>query len=210
MSSEPGLWDTPGLCRWAYETSGFDPSDPPLVPRLVDALLGDGAVWPVVGTWLDGRRARLIKHPQAHTPGWRPDTMNWSIQVRRRLSLTLYFWELAHELAEYILEEVAPYQGEDREQFANALAALLLQLRQLVFVGSSLAAFLGRLLRCLGGQAGELHPRGFRPDLVEPPHRGGVVVRLQRVGQHYLDGLLFNSSGPGELRSLGPVGVAVL
>lgn len=120
------VWDGRGLCRWAYETSGFDPSDPPLIPRLVDAILGDGAVWPVVGTWLDGRRARLLRHPQAHAPGWRPDTAYWSIQVRRRLPLSLYFWELAHELAEYLLGEVAPHEGEDRERYANALAAELL------------------------------------------------------------------------------------
>lgn len=132
MNSGCATWDTRSLCRWAYETSGFDPSDPPLVPRLVDALLGDGAVWPVMGAWLDGRRARLIQHPQAHAPGWRPNTMYWSIQVRRRLPLTLYFWELAHELAEYLLEEVAPYQGEDREQYANALGADLLLPRELM------------------------------------------------------------------------------
>lgn len=126
MSSESGAWDTLGPCRWAYQTASFDPAEPPLIPRLVDALLGDGAVWPVPGLWLEGRRARLLQHPQAHAPGWRPDTRHWSIQVRRRLPLVVYFWELAHELAEYLLTIVEPYGGEDREPYANALAASLL------------------------------------------------------------------------------------
>ena len=73
-----------------------------------------------------GHQLRLLQHPQAHAPGWRPDTRHWSIQVRRRLPLAIYFWELAHELAEYLLTIVEPYEGEDRESYANALAASLL------------------------------------------------------------------------------------
>lgn len=119
-------WDTRGLCSWAYETAKFDPFEPPLAPRLVEGILGAGAIFRVWGTELDGERATLAWMPQRHLPGWRLDTVHWHIKIRRKLPMWLYLWLLAHELAEYLLGELVQYQNEDREQYANALAAELL------------------------------------------------------------------------------------
>lgn len=102
--------------------------------------MGPGAIWRVYATWLPGRRAQLVHHDQTHMAGWRPDTVHWHIQVRRRLPLLLYFWVLAHELAEYVLQVVQPYDGEDRERYANALAAAIVLPKEL------LAGFLGERL----------------------------------------------------------------
>ena len=126
MSSGEGAFEIEGLCRWVYETCGFDPQDPPLAPDLVEALLGPGAIWPMTPSRLPVP-ARLTTWPVWHWPGAAgPRTREWYVQVRKRLADAAYVWGLAHEVAEWLLKTIEHYRGPDIERQANTLAAMLL------------------------------------------------------------------------------------
>lgn len=123
-----------GLAAWAYGVSGFDywSGLGPRAVELAEGLLGPGCLQTRRGVrwnWQRGQRAALIDTPQARLPHVIRGTERRVIVLRKGLSREPsdeVEQAICHELAEWLLTDVARYQGEDAEDIADQLGDALL------------------------------------------------------------------------------------
>lgn len=110
------------LAEWAYRAAGLDPETPAAPLELARLLIAGGGSVPVA------------RCPQLRTPARLARVgSEWRIYVRERLDRTAMRWMVAHECAEWILNQEG-YEAADVEQKAQSLAARLIAPRPATIV----------------------------------------------------------------------------